>query len=236
MSRPLIAITPSNSDDFGALHVYTSYLESVERSGGIPVMLPMHPSEDDIEKIAETFDGFLFSGGEDIAPKRYGEETSLHCGSIIPERDDMECRLYRALEKRDKPVFGICRGIQSLNVFSGGTLYQDLPSDFPGKVLQHSQRSKSTFPTQSIVVEKDSLLYDIVGKTEIYMNSHHHQAVKDPAPGWEVCARAKDGVIEGIWRKDKTFFLGVQWHPERLTMTVPEAKALFDAFIQASAK
>lgn len=236
MSRPLIAITPSNSDDFGALHVYTSYLESVERSGGIPVMLPMHPTDEDIERIADTFDGFLFSGGEDIDPKRYGEDTSLHCGSIIPERDDMESRLYGVLARMDKPVFGICRGIQSLNVFSGGTLYQDLASDFPEKILQHSQRSRSCYPTQTITVEKDSLLYRIIGKTEIYMNSHHHQAVKNLAPGWEICARANDGVIEGIFRKDKSFFLGVQWHPERLTSSDPDAKALFDAFIKASAR
>ncbi len=233
MSRPLIAITPSNSDDYGAYHVYTSYIGSVERSGGIPVMLPMHLTKEDAETVAETFDGFLFAGGEDIAPTCYGEETSLHCGAIIPERDEMERILYLALAGRDKPVLGICRGIQSLNVFSGGTLYQDLPSDFPGKVLQHSQRSRSCYPTQTIVIERDSLLCRIVGKEEIYMNSHHHQAVKDLAPGWERCAYSKDGVTEGIWRPDKTFFLGVQWHPERLTETSPEAKALFDAFIAA---
>lgn len=211
-------------------------MESVARAGGIPVMLGMTKDKEDILRIVNQFDGFLFVGGEDVMPAFYGQETTLYCGDVLPIRDEMEIALYHAVIETDKPIFGICRGIQIMNVAAGGTLYQDLPSQIKGEtLLQHNQCTPSHIPTQKISIVPDTLLSDILGgKSTVFMNSHHHQAVRDIAPGYCRCAFTSDGVTEGIYLPVKRFVLGVQWHPERLSAEFEDAAALFRAFVVAS--
>ena len=234
--KPLIALTASLDDSGKSYHIYRTYMESVARAGGIPVMLGMTQEKEDIRRLISAFDGFLFVGGEDVMPAYYGQETMLSCGEVLPMRDEAEIALYRAVIETDKPIFGICRGIQLMNVAAGGTLYQDIPSQVKAEVpLQHSQCTPSHIATQKITVVPNTLLSDILGgKGTIFMNSHHHQAVRDIAPGYRRCAFTSDGVTEGIYMPEKRFVLGVQWHPERLSAEFEDAAALFRAFVAAS--
>ena len=239
MRKPFIAVTPS-TDTPGRYHVSAPYFESLERAGAIPVLLPMHPGDDGIKEIANSFDGFLFAGGCDAAPYLYGEETLLCCGEIQPERDRLEIALYHEIKKLNKPCLAICRGIQIINVAEGGSLYQDIPTQFKPEngsgMLQHRQVFAANIPSQHVKLEEGSMVRQIMGTDVILVNSHHHQAVKKLGGGFEVTARSLDGIIEAIERKDMSFCIGVQWHPEQLSSQMKEEAALFDAFVKACGK
>ena len=235
--KPLIGLTASLDDSGKSYHIYKTYMDSVARAGGIPVMLGMIRDEKDLAKVTACFDGFLFVGGPDVLPQNYGQETMLACGEVSPDRDAAEIALYHAVIAADKPIFGICRGIQLMNVAAGGTLYQDIQTQVKAEVpLQHNQCTPSYIATQKITVVPDTLLADILGgKPSVFMNSHHHQAVRDIAPGYKRCAFTSDNVTEGIYMPNRRFVLGVQWHPERLSAESDDAAALFRAFVSASA-
>ena len=196
-------------------------------------------------------DGFLFTGGNDIVTVRFGEQTLAGCGESDEERDEMEIRLCRAAVQAGKPVFGICRGIQLMNVALGGTLWQDLPSQFRARSdapkLAHQQPSKGKIVSHLVQVEEGSLLEKILKKdgetrNRIWVNSFHHQAVQTLAQGCEAVAYSQDGVVEAIEMPSyRNFFLGVQWHPEYMAVeSAPEdwnraAKSLFKGFAEACA-
>ena len=197
-------------------------------------MLPLHTDKESLQEVVNVCDGFLFTGGPDISPFLFQEEALAGCGVIVPERDQMEETLFSIIIDTNKPVLGICRGLQVLNVFLGGTLYQDIPSQFTAPVqLAHSQTSGNSVLTHSVMIEEGSLLHHIVSKECIQVNSFHHQAIKDLAPGFLVAGRSKDSLIEAAYLPNKKFFLGVQWHPEHLVRTNADAMNLFNAFIQA---
>ena len=232
MKKPIIAITPTEDDGRTFLRTTLTYFTAVELAGGIPVMLALRPGHEDIKQIAEAFDGFLFSGGDDVSPLLYGEEVHGCCGGITPERDRLELALYNEVMALDKPLLGICRGVQMINVAAGGTLYQDL-SEFEGNVLRHRQPAQSCFALQHINVEEGSRLAEIIGSTRITANSFHHQAVKVPGEGFRIAARADDGMIEAIENDSKKFCIGVQWHPEALAPTSPEHLRIFETFVES---
>lgn len=251
MKKPLIGITPQYDYDRNRVWIGPNYLDAIRAAGGVPILLPLNIDKDELAVVANACDGFLFSGGPDISPFRFGEETIKQCGVIVPERDLMEENLFSLTMETDKPILGICRGIQVLNVFLGGTIYQDISTQFkpkwqfpittvdgaPGSLpniqLSHSQESGNTVLTHSINVEEDSLLYDIVSKDTIFVNSFHHQAIKDLAPSLKLAATSPDSLIEAVYLPEKPFFLGVQWHPEHLFRTSDDAFNLFKAFINA---
>lgn len=231
-NRPVIGVTPSY--DYEMRHVMTrqNYLTPIMQEGGLPLILPLTEDMDLLAQSAELCDGFLFPGGVDLHPSLFGEDTLQACGEICPIRDSMELGLMQYVVESGKPVLGICRGIQTMNVALGGTLYQDIPAQTAGR-LCHSQKPPYDFGIHRIQIEKDSLLYAILGKESILVNSMHHQAVKDTAASLSVAAVSPDGIAECIWRPESRFFLGVQWHPEYLYDTSEDARKIFRAFVEA---
>lgn len=230
--RPVIGVIPSY--DFEARHIMTrqNYLTSILSEGGIPLILPLTSDEETLKKASELCSGFLFPGGVDLHPSLFGEDTLQSCGEICPLRDSMELKVMELVLKSNVPVLGVCRGIQTMNVALGGTLYQDIPAQTAGR-LCHAQRPPYDFGVHRIRIEKDSLLFEILGKESVLVNSMHHQAVKAPAPSLSVAASAPDGIVECLWRPESRFFIGVQWHPEYMYDSSEDAKKIFRAFVKA---
>ncbi|HYM24000.1 MAG TPA: gamma-glutamyl-gamma-aminobutyrate hydrolase family protein [Vicinamibacterales bacterium] len=188
----------------------------------------------------EGVDGLLLTGGDDVAPARYGEAAHEATVGAEAGRDDFEIAIVKAARGRELPIFAICRGIQVLNVACGGTLVQDIPSQVAG-ALNHSLGVPPHQPyalAHAVWLEKESLLSTLMsdrlsGADECDVNSRHHQAVKGLAQGFKVTATAPDGVIEAIEDPDAPFCLGVQWHPENFWRT-GEFRPLFEGFLQAA--
>ncbi|MDR2655047.1 MAG: gamma-glutamyl-gamma-aminobutyrate hydrolase family protein [Oscillospiraceae bacterium] len=230
MKTPLIGLTPMYDKEKESLWMSRDYIKAVFSSGGIPFILPLVSESADLERLAETFDGFLFTGGGDVMPHLYGEELLEECGEQCPQRDEFELALAKIAFERRIPVFAICRGIQALNAAFGGTLFQDIPKT----TVVHDQtgRLDRAWPAHSVEIETNSLLYKILGEKKITVNSFHHQAVKNLAPGFTANAKALDSLIEGMEFSGDWFALCVQWHPENMAFRDENAKKLFDAFIE----
>lgn len=214
------------------------YRQSILHVGGEPLVV--EPSAD-VERALDGIDGLMLTGGDDVAPSRYGEAADATVTEAEPGRDEFEIALVLAARKRNLPILAICRGIQVLNVACGGTLVQDIPSQITG-ALTHSlavPQHESYALAHEVWVDKDSLLARLMRERlvdeALEVNSRHHQAVKQVAPGLVVTATAPDGVIEAIEDPAAPFCLGVQWHPENFFRT-GEFRALFEGFVEASAK
>ncbi|MEE3488347.1 MAG: gamma-glutamyl-gamma-aminobutyrate hydrolase family protein [Bulleidia sp.] len=192
-----------------------SYFRYVKENGGMPVLAPFVTTEEEAQGYAERFDGLLITGGEDADPSLYGE-ANTDSKDVNPAMDAADILLYHAFREKGKPVLGICRGIQMINIADQGTLYQDLVKQAPSH-KEHNQfrlgkRNGKHDYCHDDVFEEGSILYSIYGKKAM-VNSFHHQAVKDAAEGFMVSAVSEDGIIEGI---EKENVIAVQWHPERL--------------------
>lgn len=231
MGKPVIGVMPQYSAESGRIMVTANYFHAVRQAGGIPVLLPLFSECFDIEGILDRFDGFLFPGGPDINPLLFGEETLPECGNIVSERDTLELGLMSGILRSGKPVFGICRGIQVMNVALGGTLFQDIPSQTGEQKVGHYQKAGNAVLTHSVRVEKNTLLYDIVKKERITVNSFHHQSCKILGEGLVLNASAADGIIEAAALKNHRFFLGVQWHPEHLYGLDDAMTKVWDTFV-----
>lgn len=213
------------------------YRQSILHVGGEPRVLDASMSVDDA---LTGVDGLMLTGGEDVAPAKYGEAPHPAVVDDDPSRDDFEIALIATARARRLPIFAICRGVQVLNVACGGTLVQDIPSQLPGS-LEHSlpiPPNQSYSLAHDVWLEKDSLLSKLMGERlsdadTCAVNSRHHQAVKDVAKGFRVCATAPDGVIEAIEDPSVPFCLGVQWHPENFFRT-GEFRPLFEGFLEAA--
>ena len=216
------------------LNMYGAYGLAIEQSGGLPLVLPYIENEDVIDAFVDVCDGFLFTGGADIEPKHYGEEKHENCWIVEPARDRLEMAVMRKAMRSDKPIFGICRGMQMLNVVMGGALYQDLPSQVKTEI-PHRQSEEKDMPSHPILVGKDTPLFALVGKDVMAGNSFHHQGIKRLADGLKVMGRAEDGMIEAVYDPTKKYLRAYQWHPERLYKD-SDNKAVFDDFIKACKK
>lgn len=212
------------------LNVHGAYGRSIEMSGGVPLLLPYVEDEKIIDAFIDLCDGLLFTGGADVEPEYYGEIKKETCGETEPSRDKLEFAVLKKAMEKDKPILGICRGLQVFNVAMGGTLYQDLPGEHKTEI-SHVQTEGEYETSHTVYVEKGSPLENVVGKSEITANSFHHQAIKDLADGLTVIAKAADGIIEGVYAPDKRYLFAYQWHPERL-YRFEDNKALFDDFIK----
>ena len=194
------------------------YIASVVRAGGIPFILPVVRGpkwETIVEEILSAVDGVLFSGGSDVDPLRFGQQTTGKTGGVVPERDEQEfAMLHYLLEQTGKPILGVCRGIQVINAALGGTLIQHIPdAGFSSHTLPMYPRQ---IPSHRVKVEKNSMLHTLVAQDSMGVNSFHHMAVDTCAPGLKVTARSEDGVIEAVELAENPMnrvFLGVQWHP-----------------------
>ena len=234
MRKPLIGLTPAHDMESGDVKARPTYMRALKAAGAIPVVMPLDASEEDLKQLSKDLDGFLFTGGPDVHPFLFGEETQAHCGNVSPARDQMEISLLPMVMELQKPILGICRGIQVLNIALGGNIWQDIPSqvtrDFP---LAHSQPFSYDMPCHTVALTEGSLLARISDSSSIEVNSMHHQAVKDLAPGLIASAYSTDYLIEALEMPDYPFFIGVQWHPEYLWEKNKEAFRLFQTFVMA---
>ncbi|MCX6360112.1 MAG: gamma-glutamyl-gamma-aminobutyrate hydrolase family protein [Armatimonadetes bacterium] len=231
MKQPLIGISCSVFANDGGEpagdRLVWAYARAVIAAGGTPVLLPNLTTN--IEALLERLDGLLLAGGEDICPERYGEAKRHPKVVVTPARDDLEIPLARLAVQRGLPVLGICRGIQLLNVALGGTLYQDLPDQRPSCVV-HRQTDARHLGTHGLTAEPGTHLAVLVGPEPLRVNTFHHQAVRDVAPGLVISARAEDGLVEALETADGRV-VAVQYHPEDMAPVCPRSAALFAGFV-----
>lgn len=224
MKRPIIGIASSKNGQ-GKIEMSQHYFNAVWEAGGIGVFLAYTTDEDKLAEYIDAFDGFLFAGGVDIDPARYGEQIAFDSVEIDADRDAFELALYRHVKQSGKPVLGICRGLQLLNVAEGGTLYQHIEG--------HRQEQPGTQRAQKTLIYKDSMLHELTGEREILTNSFHHQNVKDLAPSLVADCESADGYIEAAHMPHHAFCLGVQWHPEIYRTEDVAMQRVFSAFVDA---
>lgn len=215
-----------------AHHLYDSYLQAVSLAGGVPLMIQSYKMF--YPKILDLFDGLILSGGGDIKAEYYGEKQKFKREFVFEQRIDFELRLLKECMKKKKPILAICMGMQLVNVFFKGTLYQDLSKETRGSML-HKKDKKGYAHKHIVKIFKGTLLGKIWKKRKVKVNTFHHQAVKKLGKGLKVSARSKDSLIEAVEARDYPFLLGVQWHPER-DINDPFQKKLFTEFVKASKK
>jgi len=231
MKRPIIGITADvQLPDCGKvrserLYVSSAYVNSVEKADGLPIMLPITDVADIINRHASMIDGLLLSGGVDVNPLLFGEEPHQKLQGVCIERDWYELALIRAVLLLEKPIFGICRGIQMLNVACGGTLWQDIYIIKP-EILKHSQELGGYCGSHTVHAQNGSLIGKCINDSFV-TNSFHHQACKALAPEFIATAWTADGIIEAIEKPGRTLVYGVQWHPEHMTANHPPMLQLF---------
>ena len=225
----MIAITPNVNDD-GITSVDLAYVQAIQKAGGVPFVLPITEDKENILVLLKKSDGVLLTGGGDVDPKYYGEAPHEKTEKPSVLRDEFDFFCFNSAFRLKKPIFAICRGLQLANVALGGTLYQDLPSQFESS-LSHKQ-SEGKFE-QSHVVALTEPLRSFIGKEKMAANSFHHQAIKKLADGLEVTARTEDGLIEAVCAKGDRYLRGYQWHPERLCGFDKDNLKLFEEFIKA---
>lgn len=226
--RVVIAM-PRMSTDPEPTVAQSKYIESLARAGAGMRWVELSDLEQAVQD-ALTCDGLLLPGGGDMDPKFYGQERIPACGEPNLLRDAAEPLLLRAFLAADKPVLGICRGIQVMNAVLGGDLYQDI------KPFEHLPHNDHWAKVHTVTVRRGTLLSRILGQDTVLVNSQHHQAVDRVAPGFTLAALSEDGIVEAIEKPDARFCLGVQWHPEWLSDADPAMQGLFDAFVNACSK
>lgn len=236
MTAPLIGITthPPSAPDWSALGELRAWIiQAVERAGGLPVIVPLGLGFETLRGLYQRLDGLLLAGGGDVDPVRYGAEAHPAVRGVDAGRDETELALARWAVAEPKPLFGICRGAQVLNVALGGTLYRD--------ISEHAGAGRHTYwpnlprdlRPHTVRIEEDSTLARLIGEPIITVNSLHHQACRDRGAGLRAVAFAPDGLIEAVEVAGHPFALAVQWHPECLP-DAPEMQRLFAGFVEAA--
>lgn len=231
--RPRIGIPCGTLRDEPRFFLNHAYAQAVDSGGGAPVLVPSLGASEALRALYEMLDGVLLPGGADIDPSAYGAQPHPGLGRVDPKLDETELQLARWALAEGKPVLGICRGQQCLNVACGGTLYQDIASEVPN-ALDHRHEERAAL-VHEIEVDSDSLLAHLLGARRVSVNSLHHQAVRRVAPGWIAVARTPDGIVEGMERLYHPFAVSVQFHPEELVPGHEASERLLKCFIQAAA-
>jgi putative glutamine amidotransferase len=217
------------------------YVRVLTAAGAVPWVIPLlQNDEQTLRQIYDRLDGVFLTGGVDVEPSCYGEPRHERCGETDPPRDWTELALLRWAMRDGKPVLGVCRGVQVINVAAGGSLYQDLHAQYPQAIkhdcFPHAGGYTRTSLVHTVRIERGSRLGRILGSDEMTVNSMHHQAIKQLAPGLVASAFAPDGLIEGIEGSNGQFLVGVQWHPEELVESDPVMRRLFSAFVSVAAE
>lgn len=210
---PIIGISAGG---VGQSRVSHDYIDAVCAAGGIPVIIPILTDSLALAAILDKVDGVVMTGGEDVAPGFYGELPLPELGDVNAPRDTFDLLLTRMSAREGKPILGICRGVQVINVAFGGTLWQDIPSQIPESTIQHRSKNDED-PFHDVFIRKESRLATLTESGTTRINTFHHQAVKDVADGFVVTAMAPDSVVEAIECFEMGYrIIGVQFHPEKL--------------------
>jgi len=211
------------------------YSEALAGLGAIPAHISLIPDADYISGVMSDLDGILLPGSNtDVDPLRYGQEPIPQLGTVIPEKDETDLLVLAEAERRKMPVFGICFGMQVMNVFYGGTLFQDVFTQIPN-CLKHEQGKPAARNSHTIKIEKGSLIHELAGQETALANTSHHQSVDKTGKGLKATAWSADGVIEAIeGTREERFILGVQWHPELSWNTDGLSNAIFKRFVAAA--
>ena len=233
--KPVIGLCSSyeKNTENDRIFLNREYLDAIRHFGGVPVVIPAEAGEEEQMLLLDMCDGLVLTGGDDIDPKLYGERILNETVVPAPERDVGEPRLIGMAMARRMPILGICRGLQIMNVYLGGTLYQDIPAQFE-TVVTHKMERPFARVIHDCLLEQDSPLQAITGCSVIGVNSFHHQAVKAVAPELAVMGRATDGIVEAVWKPDYPFLWAVQWHPEMLWPVEASSQKIWEAFIAST--
>lgn len=238
--KPVIAITADvrvadsevineRRDDFAP----RGAVDAVLAAGGLPIVLP-YTAPELSEELVNMFDGLLIPGGPDVDPTFFGEEPIPEIGRTYYKRDAFEIALVKATMAAKKPIFGICRGIQVINIAMGGTVFQDLGVQDPSCRIRHAQAAPGEFPTHHVVIEPHSYVRSILKTDRSYVNSRHHQAVRKVAVGLTVSAQSDDQVIEAVESTQNSEIVAVQWHPENMWQEFPDQLEFFKDLVKRS--
>jgi putative glutamine amidotransferase len=242
MPAPIIGITTRTAPVLPAglksVMVQQAYTNAILDAGGVPVLIPSELSESGWNELFQRLDGILFTGGPDVAIERFGGEPHPAVYGVDEARDALELGLANLAADKGKPFFGICRGLQVVNVALGGTLYTHIPDQHPN-ALHHECPGEDGIPARTTLVhlvriDEGSRISSILGEPILNVNSLHHQGIKDVAPGLKAVAFAPDGLVEAVEMPEHPFAIAVQWHPEWLTDQTP-IRRLFRAFVEATA-
>ncbi len=226
--KPIVGISTSYDNDEKAHLLRDHYILAILKAGGVPIMLPAVAEYDIIQSYTKICDALVLSGGGDAHPSHWGELPDKQLGEVNPVRDAFEIELVRNIMKIQKPVLGICRGCQMVNIAFGGSIIQNLGGNF-----MHQQKAPRNYAFHQVFIQKHSKLAAILKTEEIKVNSFHHQAVKVPGPGMKISACASDGTIEAIeFSGGNQFAVGIQWHPECLEDVYTDY--IFKALIEAA--
>ena len=234
--QPVIGITTYRDKSPGGLPnvmVFQAYVQAIMQAGGVPVLIPSLLAEDGWETLYERLDGVLLAGGGDISLEHFEGDEHPRIDGVDPLRDSVELNLFRAAVKDSKPFFGICRGIQLVNVGLGGSLYTHIPDQHPNAIDHTYPGNMRTVLAHEVKIEEGTRTAEIFREPILQVNSLHHQGLKDVASELRITGYAPDGLVEAVELHDHPFGLAVQWHPEWLTDQRP-TRNLFKAFVEAA--
>ena len=232
MNKKIVAVVPLWDHDKQSIWMLPGYLEGIRAAGGIPFILPLTKSEEENSTLLIMCDGLLMTGGQDVNPRLYGQTAASHCGPTCPERDAMEPHLFNEALKLNKPVLGICRGLQMINVALGGTLYQDLPSQ-TNTSINHRMKPPFDRECHQVNLVPGTALQRLLQVGNMGVTSNHHQGIDALGQGLEVMATSEDGIVEAISLPSKKFVWAVQWHPEYDHLKNIFSQMIFQAFVDA---
>src|SRR5690625_2626513 len=232
--KPIIGIVPSIEQEENLYFIHEDNIKAIEQSGGIPLLLPYEIEDQDASRLLSIIDGLYLTGGFDIDPTFFGEEPHPKLGMINRLRDKFEIMLIKKFLKHNKPILAICRGCQILNIAMKGDMYQDIYKQINKSLLQHEQKAIKSHASHYVKVLHESLLYQLVGKQNIKVNSRHHQANRNLGNTLIASGKSSDGIIEAIESETYHFLLGLQWHPENMAVAGDETSIkIYQGFIKA---
>jgi putative glutamine amidotransferase len=234
-SRPLIGVSMRYDWEHEFYYLRQTYADAIYGAGGAPLYIPLITDADYLESLVDRLDGVVLAGSNsDVDPLRYGANPHQKLGPVVPRRDATDAELLRLTEAHRVPLLAICYGFQALNVYRGGTLIQDIPSQVEG-AIQHAQEGYYVRHSHTISVAEDTLLEEIAGGTSTVVNSHHHQGVERLGRELVPVAWAPDGIVEAVESEGlEQWVFGVQWHPEVGWAEDPLSKAIFGTFLEAA--
>lgn len=229
-NKPLIGVLPLYDTQKQSIWMLPQYMDSIEQEGGIPIILPYTANKEVLEEVCSRCSGFVCTGGQDVSPALYRELKKECCGETLDVLDSLTLTVFEYAKRYDLPLLGICRGFQIMNVFFGGTLYQDIKNQTDSKVNHHQEKPYHN-AAHTVTLQPGQYLSKLLNKDTLEVNSIHHQAVRELGEGLSVLAVSEDGLIEAVKADSCKYMLGVQWHPEYSYKSDDSAKAIIRSFV-----